>query len=71
MSSCCRGVQQCIKEIAPHAVYVHCYAHCLNVVLVDCTKSVSDASDFFFTHGNSVHIHVSKQSTYTISSETD
>ena len=42
MSGCCRGVQQRIKEIAPHAVYVHCYAHCLNVVLVDCTKSVSE-----------------------------
>ena len=40
MSGCCSGVQQRIKEIAPQAVYVHCYAHCLNLVLVDCTKSV-------------------------------
>ena len=47
MSGCCSGVQQRIKEIAPEAVYVHCYAHCLNLVLVDCTKSVSDASEFF------------------------
>ena len=47
MSGCCSGVQQRIKEIAPQAVYVHCYAHCLNLVLVDCTKSVSDAAEFF------------------------
>ena len=47
MSGCCSGVQQRIKEIAPQAVYVHCYAHCLNLVLVDCTKSVPDASEFF------------------------
>ena len=30
MSGCCRGVQQRNKEFAPHAVYVYCYAHCLN-----------------------------------------
>ena len=70
MSGCCRGVQQRIKEIAPHAVYVHCYAHCLNLVLVDCTKSVSDASDFFslmetlyvFMSANKVHtLYLQKQ----------
>ena len=47
MSGRCAGVQQKICEVVPHAVYVHCYAHCLNLVLVDSTKSVSEASDFF------------------------
>ena len=28
MSGCCTGVQQRIKQVAPQAVYVHCYAHC-------------------------------------------
>ena len=47
MSGRCAGVQQKICEVVPHAAYVHCYAHCLNLVLVDSTKSVSEASDFF------------------------
>ena len=47
MSGHCAGVQQKICEVVPHAAYAHCYAHCLNLVLVDCTKSVSESSDFF------------------------
>ena len=47
MSGRCAGVQQKICEVVPHATYVHCYAHCLNLVLVDSTKCVSEASDFF------------------------
>ena len=46
MSGRC-GVQQKICEVVPHAAYVHCYAHCLNLVLVDSTKNVSEASDIF------------------------
>ena len=40
-------VQWRIKEVAPQAEYVHCYAHCLNLALVDITKSIPEASDFF------------------------
>jgi len=47
MSGAQRGVQQRLREAAPLAVYTHCYAHRLNLVLVDCCKSVSDAVDFF------------------------
>ena len=47
MSGHCSGVQHHIKAVAPMAVYVHCYAHCLNLVLVDSTKLVSEASEFF------------------------
>jgi len=47
MSGKISGVQQCIKEHAPMAVYIHCYAHCLNLVLVDSTKLVPEASEFF------------------------
>ena len=28
MSGRYAGVQQHIREVVPHAVYVHCYAHC-------------------------------------------
>ena len=45
MSGRCAGVQQKICEVVPHAAYVHCYAHCLNLVLVDST--VFEASNFF------------------------
>ena len=46
MSGKCAGVQRRIKEIAPCAIYTHCCAHRLNLVLVDCSKSVSIVSDF-------------------------
>ena len=35
------------KAIAPQAIYVHCYANTLNLVLVDAVKAVKSASDFF------------------------
>ena len=47
MSGHCSSVQQRIKAVAPMAVYIHCYAHCLNLVLVDSTKSVAEAAEFF------------------------
>ena len=46
MSGRCLGVQNLIKAVAPMAIYVHCYAHCLNLVLVDSTKCVPEASEF-------------------------
>ena len=47
MSGHCTGVQQRIKQVAPQALYVHCYAHCLNLVLVDTTKTIPQASEYF------------------------
>ncbi len=47
MSGRCAGVQAKVREFAPNAVYIHCYAHVLNLVLVDSCKSVSSASEFF------------------------
>nr|XP_054607093.1 zinc finger MYM-type protein 1-like [Nothobranchius furzeri] len=57
------GVQAKIKEVAKHAFYVHCSAHCLNLVIVDAVKSVADAGNFFsllermytFISGSYVH----------------
>ena len=43
----CTGVQQRICEVVPHATYVHCYAHRLNLVLVDSMRIVPEASEFF------------------------
>lgn len=47
MSGQCSGVQKRIREVAPHAIYIHCYAHTLNLVLVDSVKRVPYATDFF------------------------
>ena len=47
MSGNCSGMQMRIKGVAPMAIYVHCYAHCLNLVLVDSTRNVREASEFF------------------------
>ena len=41
------GVQQRNQEVAPCATYIHCHAHVLNLVLVDCVKNNSHASEFF------------------------
>lgn len=47
MSGVCTGVQKRVREFAPYAIYIHCYAHVLNLVLVDSVKSVQSALEFF------------------------
>ncbi len=44
MSGRCAGVQAKVREFAPNAIYIHCYAHVLNLALVDSCKSVASAS---------------------------
>ncbi len=47
MSSKHAGVQAQIKDVAKHAFYIHCSAHCLNLVLVDTFKAIPEANRFF------------------------
>lgn len=47
MSGRCTGVLERIREVAPNARYIHCSAHNLNLVLLDCVKNNKEASDFF------------------------
>lgn len=47
MRGCCTSVQKRIRDLVPQAPYVHCHAHCLNLVLVDCVKKNSHAYEFF------------------------
>ena len=47
MSGQCAGVSAKIKEKNNKAVYVHCCAHRLNLVLVDASKQLPAAADFF------------------------
>ncbi|XP_034547876.1 zinc finger MYM-type protein 1-like [Notolabrus celidotus] len=36
MSGCNNGVQEKLRKEVPQAIYIHCYGHKLNLVLVDC-----------------------------------
>ena len=47
MSGECAGVSAKILERNTKAVYIHCCAHRLNLVLVDTVKAVPAAEDFF------------------------
>ena len=57
------GVATRIQQVCQQAVYVHCHAHRLNLVLVDTAKSIPEAADFFsliqrlyvFLSGSYVH----------------
>lgn len=46
------GVQAKLKERIPHAVYIHCYAHRLNLVLVRTITDIPELKDFFNTAKN-------------------
>ena len=69
MSGRCSGVQQRVMEIVPQAIYIHCFAHVLNLVLVDCSKNVSYAVEFFavlqslyvFVSSSKAHVFVRSQ----------
>lgn len=47
MSGWANGVQAKIKEIAPNACYIHCYAHRLNLVLIDTISNIPELKEFF------------------------
>ncbi len=47
MSGAVGGVQAHFKERHPEAVYVHCYAHELNLVLCHTCKAIPEAAAFF------------------------
>ena len=40
-------VQAKFREKVPRAVYIHCPAHRLNLVLTYCLKNISKLSEFF------------------------
>ena len=46
------GLQARIKELSPSALFTHCYAHVLNLVIVDTMNNNPIAKDFFGTLQN-------------------
>ena len=49
MSGHITGVQARIREVSKWVIYFHCYAHRLNLVVVDCCKAVREADHLFAT----------------------
>lgn len=49
MSGKYSGVQQRISNIIPHAIYVHCYAHRLNLCLINTIQNIPLVVNFFNT----------------------
>ena len=64
MSGKLSGVSTRISGICKYAIYIHCHAHILNLVLVDAAKAEPEVADFFsllsrlyvFLSGSYVHI---------------
>ncbi|XP_060872929.1 zinc finger MYM-type protein 1-like isoform X1 [Metopolophium dirhodum] len=61
MSGCLGGVQAKIKEKYPNAIYTHCMAHRLNLVVVDMCKGVKCARNIFNTL-EMLYVHFSRPS---------
>lgn len=63
MSGQCNGVQEKLRQFAKKAVYIHCYNHCLNLIIVASVNGVTPVADFFctiqqaykFLSGSAVH----------------
>lgn len=49
MSGWASGVQARFREKVPHAIYIHCYAHRLNLVLMNSLKNISQLNDVLNT----------------------
>jgi len=41
------GLQKRVRDIAPQALFTHCYAHCLNLVIVSAVSACRVAKNFF------------------------
>ncbi|XP_069502501.1 zinc finger MYM-type protein 1-like [Ambystoma mexicanum] len=52
MSGVSGGVQAKSRKYHPEGIYVHCYAHELNLVLCHTCKAIKEAKDFFSTMEN-------------------
>ncbi|KAJ3654966.1 hypothetical protein Zmor_014116 [Zophobas morio] len=55
MSGELNGLQSRVKQIAPQALFTHCYAHRLNLILQDASTSIKECR-FFCKHKRISHI---------------
>ncbi|KAL4131423.1 hypothetical protein QTP88_008736 [Uroleucon formosanum] len=68
MSGRLNGVQAKIKELYPSAIYTHCMAHRLNLVVVDMCKNIKSARNVFNIL-EAVFVHFSRPSNHLKLSE--
>lgn len=47
MSGSLSGVQTRFRQLVPQAIYIHCFAHRLNLALVDCVTGMQGVAEFF------------------------
>ena len=59
-------MQKRIREIAPLAIYIHCYAHTLNLVLVDSVKMVPYYATEFFALLEHLYMFISTTKAHAI-----
>ena len=52
MGSDLNGVQAKIREVVPEAIFIHCYAHKLNLVLSQAVSVISECNNFFSVLGS-------------------
>ena len=52
MGSDLNGVQAKIREVVPEAIFIHCYAHKLNLVLSQAVSVISECNNFFSALGS-------------------
>lgn len=64
MSGCNTGVQTRVNDTNLAAVYIHCHAHRLNLVHVDCCKKLDHASDFSLFE--SVYVYISSSVPHSV-----
>ncbi|KAL4090205.1 hypothetical protein QTP88_025104 [Uroleucon formosanum] len=64
MKGSINGVQALFKNKVPHAFYIHCHNHRLNLVLVDVAKNV-DEVNFFFNFLQDLYNFISGSSIYS------
>ena len=41
------GVEGKVMDVVPQAIYIHCFAQVLNLVLIDCAKNIPKLVDYF------------------------
>ena len=42
MSDAKKGVAKMLRDEEPHAIFIHCYGHALNLAVSDCVKQCDD-----------------------------
>ena len=61
MSGAHSGLQKRVKDVSPRAIFTHCYAHCLNLVIVGALSTCRVARNFFALVTKSVCIFTNLQ----------